>query len=434
MDDNKENRVKGEGKPRRSSRLDHGKKKTEPSGHKPESELQRVKRALATIEECHKTLMLAKNKTELMQKICRVMVKTGGYDLVWVGTVGNGARKSVDPVAYAGKGETAGCLENMHVGWDVSSRDLDPIGESIRRVKPVVVKNILTVPTVISWRGEVLKHGLGSMAALPLSSNGRPFGVLIIFSKETQRFSASEIKLLKPLAEDLVYGIVALHTREERIRAEKEAKLSLEKLKQTFGAIIQVLESTVEIRDPYTAGHQRRVAELARAIAEEMGFSADRVDGIGIAGIIHDIGKICVPAEILSKPSRLSNIEFNLIKTHPQMGYDILKAIEFPWPVAKIVLQHHERLNGSGYPNRLTDGNILMEARILGVADVVEAMASHRPYRPSRGIDEALKEISRNRGELYDPDVVDSCMRLFTKGGFQFEKEAEKEFQISTGV
>ena len=434
MDDKKKNRTKEEVKPRKSSRLDNGKKKTEPCGHKPESELQRVKRALATIEECHKTLMLAKNKTELMQKICRVMVETGGYDLVWVGTVGKGARKSIDPVAYAGKGETPGCLENMHIGWDDSSRDLDPIGESIRRAKPVVVKNILTAPTMISWRGEALKHGLSSMAALPLSSNGRPFGALIIFSKDTQGFSAAEIKLLKPLAEDLVYGIVALHTREERIKAEKEAKISLEKLKQTFGAIIQVLESTVEIRDPYTAGHQRRVAELARSIAEDMGFSADRVDGIGIAGIIHDIGKICVPAEILSKPSRLSSIEFNLIKTHPQMGYDILKAIEFPWPVAKIVLQHHERLNGSGYPNRLTDGNILMEARILGVADVVEAMASHRPYRPSLGIDEALKEVSRNRGKLYDPDVVDSCLRLFTKGGFQFEKEAEKEFQISTGV
>jgi len=421
-------------KPRNSDRIEHGPKKTATRRLKIEDELQRVKRVLATIGESHKTLMQAQNKTELMQEICRVIVEVGGYDLAWVGIVGKGVRKSVDPVAYAGKGDPAGCLENIHVRWDSKAPVLDPIGEAIRYGKPVVVKNILTAPKVISWRGEVLKHGLGSMAALPLSNNGRPFGALIIFSKNSAGFRAEEVKLLKPLADDLVYGIVALHTREERIKAEKEAKSSLEKLKQAFEAIIQVLESTVEIRDPYTAGHQRRVSELARSIAEDMGFSSDRVDGIGIAGIIHDIGKIYVPAEILSKPSKLSNIEFSLIKTHPQMGYDILKAIEFPWPVAKIVLQHHERLNGSGYPNRLIDGNILMEARILGVADVVEAMASHRPYRPALGIDKALTEVTRNRGTLYDPIVVDSCLRLFAQGGFQFQKEAEKEFRISSGV
>ena len=422
------------GKPRNLDLIEHGQKKTATRRLKIEDELQRVKRVLATIGEAHKTLMLAQNKTELMQEICRVIVEVGGYDLAWVGIVGKGVRKSVDPVAYAGKGDTAGCLENIHVRWDSTAPVLDPIGEAIRYGKPVVVKNILTAPTVISWRGEVLKHGLGSMAALPLSNNGRPFGALIIFSKNSAGFRVEEVKLLKPLADDLVYGIVALHTREERIKAEKEAKTSLEKLMQAFGAIIQVLESTVEIRDPYTAGHQRRVADLARSIAEDMGFSSDRIDGIGIAGIIHDIGKIYVPAEILSKPSKLSSIEFNLIKAHPQMGYDILKAIEFPWPVAKIVLQHHERLNGSGYPNRLTDGNILIEARILGVADVVEAMASHRPYRAALGIDKALKEVTRNRGTLYDPIVVDSCLRLFAQGGFQFQKEAEKEFRISSGV
>jgi len=434
LDDKKKSRVQLKGKPRNLDLIEHGQKKTATRRLKIEDELQRVKRVLATIGEAHKTLMLAQNKTELMQEICRVIVEVGGYDLAWVGIVGKGVRKSVDPVAYAGKGDTAGCLENIHVRWDSTAPVLDPIGEAIRYGKPVVVKNILTAPTVISWRGEVLKHGLGSMAALPLSNNGRPFGALIIFSKNSAGFRVEEVKLLKPLADDLVYGIVALHTREERIKAEKEAKTSLEKLMQAFGAIIQVLESTVEIRDPYTAGHQRRVADLARSIAEDMGFSSDRIDGIGIAGIIHDIGKIYVPAEILSKPSKLSSIEFNLIKAHPQMGYDILKAIEFPWPVAKIVLQHHERLNGSGYPNRLTDGNILIEARILGVADVVEAMASHRPYRAALGIDKALKEVTRNRGTLYDPIVVDSCLRLFAQGGFQFQKEAEKEFRISSGV
>jgi HD-GYP domain-containing protein (c-di-GMP phosphodiesterase class II) len=207
------------------------------------------------------------------------------------------------------------------------------------------------------------------------------------------------------------------------------------------------------MRDPYTAGHQRRVAQLAPAIAQEMGFSEEQINGIYIAAIIHDVGKINVPVEILSKPSKLSEAEFglirthpqvghdildvpaeilgepgglselelNLIRTHPQVGHDVLKEIDFPWPVAQIVLQHHERMDGSGYPQGLSGEEILLEARILAVADVVEAMASHRPYRPAYGLDKALDEISQNAGVLYDPGVVDACLRLFTKKGFSFK-------------
>jgi HD-GYP domain-containing protein (c-di-GMP phosphodiesterase class II) len=169
----------------------------------------------------------------------------------------------------------------------------------------------------------------------------------------------------------------------------------------------------VETRDPYTAGHQRRVADLARTIATEMNLHDDQIDGIRMAATIHDLGKISVPAEILSKPTKLTNIEFNPIKTHSQSGYNILKDIDFPWPVARTVLEHHERMNGSGYPDGLTGDNILMESRILAVADVVESMASHRPYRSALGIDAALNEISKNKGILYDPEVSDACLRLF---------------------
>jgi len=165
-------------------------------------------------------------------------------------------------------------------------------------------------------------------------------------------------------------------------------------------------------------GHQQRVADLARSIATEMGLSADRQDFIRTASSIHDIGKIAVPAEILSKPTKLTDLEFGLIKTHSQSGYDILKDIEFPWPVADVVLQHHERMDGSGYPHGLKGENISLEARILAVADVVEAITSHRPYRPALGIDVALEEISRNRGILYDADVVDACLKLFREKGY----------------
>ena len=204
-------------------------------------------------------------------------------------------------------------------------------------------------------------------------------------------------------------------------KAEEDLNQTITKLRKITGATIQAMAQTVEVRDPYTAGHQRRVADLARAIATKMGLTSDQIDGIRMAGAIHDIGKISVPAEILSKPGVLTPIEFSLIKTHSQIGYEILKDIEFPWDIAQMVLQHHERMDGSGYPNGLSGEHILLEARILAVADVVEAMASHRPYRPAVGMDKALDEISTKSGRIYDPTVVDACLRLFEEETFSFK-------------
>jgi len=204
-------------------------------------------------------------------------------------------------------------------------------------------------------------------------------------------------------------------------QAREELQRTTETLRRTLGATIQAMAMTVETRDPYTAGHQRQVANLARAIATEMGLSKEQIEGIRMAAVIHDIGKITVPTDILNKPTRLTEHEFGIIKCHPKVGYDILKTIEFPWPIAQIIFQHHERMDGSGYPQGLSGEEIILEARILGVADVVEAMASFRPYRPARGIDKALEEISQNRGILYDAEVVDACLKLFTEKGFRFE-------------
>ena len=207
----------------------------------------------------------------------------------------------------------------------------------------------------------------------------------------------------------------------ERIRAARKIRESMEKWRKALEGIINAMALTLEMRDPYTAGHQLRVANLVTAIATELGFSDERVEGARMAAMIHDIGKITVPAEILSKPGVITEIEFNLIKTHSKTGFDILKGIDFPWPIAQMVFQHHERINGNGYPSGLSGGDILPESKILGVADVVEAMASHRPYRPSLGIQKALDEISKNRGILYDAEVVDACLSVFRKKGFRFE-------------
>jgi PAS domain S-box-containing protein/putative nucleotidyltransferase with HDIG domain len=218
------------------------------------------------------------------------------------------------------------------------------------------------------------------------------------------------------LDEPALNGIVInAHDVTERKQAEQRLRTTLE------GAI-EALSATVEQRDPYTAGHQRRVAQLAIAIGRELELDDDRLAGLRIAGIVHDIGKICVPAEILAWPGRISPAQFEMIKPHAQVGYDIVSGIDFPWPVADAIRQHHERLDGSGYPQGLKGDQIILEARILTVADVVEAMSSHRPYRPALGIDAALKEIEDKRGRCFDPGVVDACLRLFRDKGFIFEE------------
>lgn len=199
----------------------------------------------------------------------------------------------------------------------------------------------------------------------------------------------------------------------ERVLTERRLREGLERT-------VEAIAATIEMRDPYTAGHERRVVELATAIARELGLAEEKIEGLRFAALVHDIGKIRIPAEILSKPAVLSPIEFEMIKAHCQVGHDILKGIEFPWPVARIVLEHHERLDGSGYPNGLKGGQALLESKILAVADVVEAMASHRPYRPALGVDAALAEIAGKRGIWYDPGVVDACLRLFRERGFRF--------------
>ncbi|HEX7320198.1 MAG TPA: PAS domain S-box protein [bacterium] len=207
----------------------------------------------------------------------------------------------------------------------------------------------------------------------------------------------------------------------DRIRAQTDLQFSLAKLQNLLSDTIKAIAKVVEMKDAYTAGHQRQVTKLACAIAQEMGLTSNQIEGIRLAGLVHDIGKISAPAEILSKPSALSEIEYALVKMHSQVGHDILKEINFPWPIAQILLQHHERYNGSGYPNGLRGESILLEARVLGVADVVEAIAAHRPYRAALGIDAALAEIINKRGTAFDPVVVDACVRLFREKSYVLE-------------
>ncbi|MBF0607322.1 MAG: PAS domain S-box protein [Magnetococcales bacterium] len=267
---------------------------------------------------------------------------------------------------------------------------------------------------------ETHQHGINRVIA---SGNSTRIGQ--IFDLVALRRDGSEFPIELSLTRGKMHGMDfftgTIRDITYRKHTEKELQRNIDKLRKTIGGIIQTISMTVEVRDPYTAGHQRRVANIARAIAGEMNLPEETIDGIRMAGVIHDIGKIYVPSDILSKPGKLNDLEFGLIKLHSQIGYDILKTIDFPWPVATMILQHHERMDGSGYPAGLRGDEILLEARIICVADVVEAISCHRPYRAALGIDTALAEISTHRGSRYDANVVDACLRLFREGGFSFE-------------
>jgi putative nucleotidyltransferase with HDIG domain len=266
---------------------------------------------------------------------------------------------------------------------------------------------------------DALDHILHEFEAL--AKGEKTLALDISCLRKDGRVVYADIKAASALidGEECMIGFFADIT--ERKEANEKLEQSYESLRKTLDDAINTMVKIVELRDPYTAGHQQKVADLAVAIAREMKFGDIQVDQLRVAAVIHDIGKIYVPSDLLSKPGKLTDIEFSLIKTHAQNGYDIVKGMELPGAVAETILQHHERLDGSGYPNGLKAEDTLMKAKILAVADVVEAMASHRPYRPALGIDKALEEITNNKSKLYDPDVVDACLELFTSGKFEFK-------------
>jgi len=306
-----------------------------------------------------------------------------------------------------------------------------------REVRPDIVVTDLRMPVM---------NGLDMAREIRALSPGAEIIVTSAHDDTKYLFDAIDLGIgqfvFKPIAKEELFSAVdrsVLNVLRERMTGEDHKWLeelvlqrtadldragtaledSLKKAEKALQALIQTMTRVVESRDAYTAGHQRKVARLARSMAKVMGLDRDRLNGIYVAGVIHDIGKISVPAEILSKTAGLTDLEMRLIRTHSAAGYGILKGIDFPWPVAQIVLQHHERLDGSGYPQGLSGEAIMLEARIIAVADVVDAIASHRPYRPALGLDYALEEISRQRDTLYDPSVVDACLKLFREDGFR---------------
>jgi putative methionine-R-sulfoxide reductase with GAF domain len=372
----------------------------------------RAERALSALSACNRMLIRATDEIRFLSDLCRLFVERCGYRMAWVGYLKHDAEKSIEAVAEAGF--EAGYLANAGIVWDENNpRGRGPTGIAARTGEIQIAQDFMHDPRLALWQEQAKLRGYASSIALPLIDGAVTEGVLTIYAPEPDAFSSEEVLLLQEMAEDMAYGISALRIR----RAQKN---SAEKIQQGLEATLQALSAALELRDPYTAGHQRRVADLARAIAREMGLPEDEAHGVYLAGLVHDIGKIYVPAEILVRPRSLDKMEFALIKTHPQAGYDVLKDVEFPWPIAQAVLQHHERLDGSGYPLGLKGEAIILPARIIACADVVESMGSHRPYRPALGMESALAEIALHRGTLYDPAAVDACVGLVKGKGYAF--------------
>jgi putative two-component system response regulator len=283
----------------------------------------------------------------------------------------------------------------------------------IRQTAPGVQVIMMTGEPTVDSAAEAVRVGASDYLTKPVGKNA------ILRSVAT----AAKMKRVEDERRRLAEENVAYQHDLERLVHERTRKLeeTLQNWKDVTEGTILAMASAVESRDPYTAGHQQRVARLAQAIAREMGHSDSGISAVYYAGLIHDLGKISVPAEILSNPGKLCEEAMGLVRKHPQSGYRILEKIKFPWPIAQIILEHHERLDGSGYPQGLSGEQITKEARILAVADVVEAMASHRPYRPALGIEAALEEIQKGRRVKYDAEVVDACVRLFKENKFAFE-------------
>jgi putative nucleotidyltransferase with HDIG domain len=356
-------------------------------------------------------LLKCDNENEIYKRVCDIFMESDLIKFVWIGLTEEGTF-DVKPVVFAGIEKEY--INSIQAKWDNSPHGNGPTGTAIKTKKPAIIGDIITDPTYMPWRKEALKRNYLSIIALPLIHEGKVMGALTIYSDKKDAFDKENVEFWKEITNDIAVGV-------KSIRLEKNLQKKSKQLEKSIENIIFTMAKMSESKDLYTAGHQKKVSQLATAIARKMGLSEDRIESLKFASLIHDIGKFTIPGEILSKPAKLSETEFALIKEHPKTGYDIIKDVDFPWEIASIILQHHERLDGSGYPMGLKDKEILLEAKILAVADVMEAMSSHRPYRPALGIDKALEEISMNKGKLYDSDVVDTCIKLFKEDGFKFE-------------
>ena len=368
--------------------------------------------ALSAFSVAAVALGRAHSTDALLQCICEAITHQSPYVFAWVGIAEDGPGKKIQIAASAGS--AAGYLDGLHLSWSADQPwGRGPTGICIRTGVLQLVNDTEKSPAFDAWRTRSRKFGVRSSVSVPLRIEGVWRGALIVYGARPNIFEAAPIQVFQHLSEQIVHGVRALEQQMALHAGLVDLAKAQEKLAEALTAAVTAIVTAMELRDPYTAGHESRVAEIACAIGKEMGLSTNQLQGLRMAAMVHDIGKISIPTEILTKPAKLSKEEYDLIKTHPEAGYSILRDIPFTWPVAEIVRQHHEKLDGSGYPYGLKVDAILPEAKILAVADIVEAMASDRPYRAKLGLDVALAEIKALSGTLLDANAVRVCTDLF---------------------
>ena len=376
-------------------------------------ELEKRGWALSAFSEAAATLARATSTELLIQEVCDAIALQGPYKLAWVGEAVHDQFKTVRVVGAAGP--AMGYIENILVSWsEAEVTGSGPAGKSIRSNKTYVVIDGETDPGFIAWRERAKQFGIRSVIGCPIpdGQHGMPYGCLLVYSVLPNSFGPSEVKLFEGLAQEIGFGLRSIERQHKLDDQIHEEELTQERLAGALRATIEAMSKTMEWRDPYTAGHQKRVASISMAIARQLGWDNERIQALYMVAMVHDIGKMAVPSEILTKPSRLTDLEMQMVQGHVEAGYQILKDIPFPWPIAEMVHQHHERLDGSGYPNKLVGEEICEEARVLAVADTIEAMATHRPYRAAKGLNAALEEIKAEAGTKLDIKVVEASLKL----------------------
>lgn len=378
------------------------------------------KRNWAILAYARASLALSHNDTSqnLIQNVCDAIVQQEPFVVSWVGLAEADQQKTVRVAGIAGSEKAY--AQGIAVSWSAQSpRGIGPTGQCIRSGKSVVILDTLDDPNFEPWRERANQYGIRCSVAVPILDEDQIIGALMVYAKIPNAFSESEIHLFENLANEIGFGLRSIARRQQLIDEMQKREQAQNQLYKALESTIEAMSKTMEWRDPYTAGHQKRVAEIAVAIAKELGWDDVRLNGLHLGCLVHDIGKVAIPSEILTKPSKLTELEMQMVKGHVKTSYEILKDIPFFWPIADMVHQHHERLDGSGYPDGLKGDQIILEARVLAVADIVEAMASHRPYRAAIGLESALKAIVDGRGTLFDSEVVDACLRIFKEKHYQ---------------
>ena len=368
--------------------------------------------ALSAFSAAALALGRARSEQELLQSICDAITRESAYVLAFVGVAQHDPCRSIRFAAVSGS--ASGYMEGLHLGWaEDDPAGQGPVGVCIRTGEIQILDDFRTAPSFARWREQAKRFGVRSGLAVPLPVENGWQGVLMVYSAKTGAFESEPVRVFQHLAEHIVHGILALRHKQlldaERANLEKTQKQLLDALSASVAAMVTAMET----RDPYTAGHESRVADIAVAIGREMGIDEWRLQGMRLAAMVHDMGKIAIPSRLLNKSGRLTPAEFEIFKAHPETGYAILKDVPFPWPVALMVRQHHEKLDGSGYPWGLKGNELLQESRIIAVADIVEAMASDRPYRRTLGLEAALDEVESMAGAKLDADAVRICAALF---------------------